>query len=183
MSAAGLIIVAIAGAIALIIIIKKGRTEFIKRAVIKQKARKSAIEPALSFYLKIGDPSNKEEQKICLQNTGCGRALNISIKDFHHPDEKDWTFKFEKPLSLEPGEETEIDFKFIVGDYEASNKFEQLWMFDPAHDHDFASNIILSYFDIDGNRYNQTITIGENKKPKVSRSELIQTVMPLDRLK
>jgi len=183
MSSAGLIIFVIAAAIALIIIIKKGRTEFIKRAVIKRNARKFAIEPSLTFYLKSGDSSNKEDRRICIQNTGRGRALNVSIKDFHHPDEKDWTFKFEKTLTLEPNEEKKIDFKFIVGDYEASNKFEQLWMFDPAHDHDFASNIVLSCFDIDGNRYNKTITIGENKKPKVSRSKLIHTVMPLDRLK
>lgn len=183
MSSAGLIIFVIVGAIALIIIIKKGRAEFIKRAVIKRKTRKLAIEPSLIFYLKSGDSSNKQDRRICLQNTGRGRAFNVSIKDFHHPDEKDWTFKFEKTLTLEPSEETEIDFKFIVGDYKTSNKFEQLWMFDPAHDHDFASNIVLSYFDIDGNRYNKTITIGENKKPKVSRSKLIQTVMPLGRLK
>jgi len=183
MSSATLIIFIIAGAIALIIFIKKGRTEFIKRAVIKQKVRKLAIEPSLTFYLKSGGSSDKEDRIICLQNTGRGRALNVTIKDFHHPDEKDWTFKFEKTLTLEPGEETEIDFKFIVGDYKASNKFEQLWMFDPAHDHDFASNIVLSYFDIDGNGYNNTITIGEDKKPKVNRSKLIHTVMPLDRLK
>jgi len=88
--------------------------------------------------------------------------LNISIKDFHHPEEKNWIFKFEKIRALDPGDVKAVDFKFIVAAIEASNKFDQLWMFDPVHDHDFASEVFLSYCDIDGNRHEKTITIGEN---------------------
>ncbi len=177
------IIVAILSVVALIFIIKKVRTKLHIRAAKKRAARKSAIEPSVTFYLKKGEPLNQEDRKICIKNTGQFRAINISIKDFHHPEEKNWVFKFEKIPALDPGEEKTVDFKFIVAEIEASNRFDQLWMFDPAHDHDFAAKVILSYHDIDGNRIEKTITIGKNKKSKISRQKLIQTMLSRDRFK
>ncbi len=138
----------------------------------KREARKHSIKPSVSFYLK--------KDKIYLKNSGLGRAINISISDFYHPEEKEWRFKFQGINLLDPGEEKAIEFNFLVSTYEASNKTDQLWIFDPDHDHDFAARVIISYCDIDKNSFKQTIIIGEEKKKqnsKIRNLQLIQKAM------
>lgn len=177
MSWVSLFIIATACIISLSFIIKRARTKLEFLASQKRDARKSSIKPDLAFYLKISGSQNYEDSMLLIRNTGRGRAIDISIDDFHHPQEKDWRFKFREISTLDRDSEISVDFNFFAGIYKASNKFEQLWMFDPDHDHDFASTITLSYFDIDKNRYEKTITIGEDKAPKKSRSKLIQNML------
>lgn len=144
----------------------------------KNADRKLAIQPDISFYLKKSVPPESDPSQLVIKNIGKGKAVNIVIKDFHHPEEKDWCFKFSATDELDPGMEAIIDAQFFVGEYKASNSADQLWMFDPDHDHDFATIIKISYKDIDENVHSQTITIGENKKSqKINKLKLIKEAM------
>lgn len=149
-----------------------------QRAKKKNAARKLAIQPEILFYLKKSVSTELETSKLVVKNRGSGKAKNIIVKDFHHPDEKDWCFRFSEINELDPDMEADVDAEFYVGDYKASNTADQLWMFDPDHDHDFAAIIKLSYEDIDNTPYSQTITIGENKqRQKINKLALIKDIM------
>jgi hypothetical protein len=171
-----LILISIFGVIAVAVIISKFRTALKLRTEKNLEARRQSIKPSLSFYLKKPESLNPNKKEICIKNTGLGKAENISINDFYHPEEKDWCFKFQKISQLDPDEEKTVDFDFIVRDYKASNKNDQLWMFDPEHGHDFAARIIISYCDIEKNAYDQTITIGEENKKQNSKKLQLQLI-------
>jgi hypothetical protein len=140
-------------------------------AAEKQHARKQAIQPCLTFYLKKPTPSDSFSPAPCIANTGHGKAVHIAIHDFYSPEEKQWRFTFHKIDTLEPGEEIVVDFDFYAGKFRAANKQEQLWMFDPDHDHDFAAAIMIDYQDIDQNLHTQTIVIGEENKNQTLRKQ------------
>mgnify|MGYP006995571264 CR=1 FL=1 len=89
--------------------------------------------------------------------------MDISIIDFHHPEEKDWHFKFQNIAKLDPDEEIKVDYEFLVGEQHASNKYDQLWMFDPEHDHDFVAEVVICFSDIEGNSYSQTNLLGKGE--------------------
>ncbi|MCP3899574.1 MAG: hypothetical protein GY707_07670 [Desulfobacteraceae bacterium] len=169
------VFIIIAGVITVGIIITKTRTALRLKAEEKQEAHRISIKPSVSFYLKKHE-SVSTNNEMCIKNTSKGKAVNISIQDFHHPDEKDWCFKFQKINLLDPEEEKVIDFDFFAGAHKAANKTDQLWVFDPDHDHDFASKVVISYFDIEENAYNQTITIGQENKKQSSRKRHLQQI-------
>ena len=155
----------------------KVRAVFKVNAQEKRKAHQQAIKPSLSFFLKKSESMNADKSEIRILNTGKGPAIDIQIDDVYYPEEKNWFFKFQRIDLLDRGTEKSVEFDFFVGSYKASNKTDQMWMFDPDHDHDFAVQIVLSYYDIERNAYSQTITIGENKKntkKKLQRLQLIQ---------
>lgn len=170
------ILLAIAGAVAAVILITRVRAALKLRVQKKQAARRRSIEPSISFYLKKSESLNLNKNEMCVKNTGCGKAINVSISDFYHPEEKDWHFKFQGISMVDPNEEKAVDFDFIVDTYKASNKTDQLWMFDPEHDHDFAARIDISYCDIDENVFKRTITIGEDNKNQSSRMQRLQLI-------
>ncbi len=146
----------------------------IKKQIKKQKeTHRLSIEPSISFYIEGEPPSEPAKYNIFLKNIGNGIASNIEIKDFHHPKEKAWCFNFQKIPSLKPDEKTKLDYTFYVGEQKAFNKHDQLWMFDPDHDHDFIAEIVINFSDIDGNNYRQTNHIGGNEskldKPRLQK--------------
>lgn len=170
------LVVIIAG----LIIYQKIKFKLKLKAKQKQKARIAAIKPEILFYLKEQNTQGKGSVEIALKNSGFGPALDIEIEDFHHPEEKDWHFKFQNIDRLDPGQESSVEFEFYVGEYKAANKTEQLWMFDPDHDHDFAARLTVSFTDMDHHHYKTVIIIGEDKKDsskKVGRYQLIQDIM------
>ncbi len=169
------IFIIIIGVIAVCIIITKTRTALRLKAEEKQEVHRISIKPSVSFYLRKYE-SVSIGNEICIKNTSKGKAVNISIQDFHHPDEKDWCFKFQEINLLDPGEEKVIDFDFFAGVHKASNKIDQLWVFDPDHDHDFAATVDITYCDIKENSYNQTITIGQENKKQSSRKRHLQQI-------
>ncbi|MCP3873551.1 MAG: hypothetical protein GY699_10415 [Desulfobacteraceae bacterium] len=175
-----LLLLGIAGAVAGTVIIIRLRAALRKRSQKKQKAHRRSIKPSISFYLKKPESMIPNKHEICTKNIGRGAAVDVAIDDFYCPEEKDWHFKFQGISLLDLGEEKVVDFDFYVSTYKAANKTDQLWMFDPDHDHDFAAKIVLSYYDIEKNAYSQTITIGENKRNKskrLQRLKLIQKAM------
>ncbi len=180
MTQLSLILLCIAVVVVTVVIIIRVRAGLKLQAEKKKENHRRAIKPSVDFYLKKPDALSSSKNEICIKNTGHGKAINISISDFYHPEKKDWRFKFNEISQLDPGEEKAVDFIFFVGDYKASNKTDQLWMLDPDHSHDFAARIVISYCDIEKKAYNQTITIGEDKKTqdtKMNRLQLIQKVM------
>jgi hypothetical protein len=177
MTQLGLILISIVGAVAIVIIITKIRAALRLRAEKKKEVHRLSIKPSVSFYLKKTESINTINE-ICIKNTGNGKALNISISDFYNPDEKDWYFKFQEISLLDPGEEKTVDYDFFVGTHKAVNKTDQVWMFDPEHDHDFAAQVIISHWDIEENPYKQTISIGEeNKSSRKRHLQQIQIAM------
>ncbi len=151
------------------IIFKKTKTAMQQRSEEQRKFRQRSIEPSITFYLEKSDPKRPENGSLHIENTGAGTATGLTIQDFHNPEENQWHFRFKTIGQLEPGEKKTIEFDFYVGEYKAANKTEQLWMFDPDHDHDFAAQIVIDFFDIDGNAYSNTIVIGENDKSQSTR--------------
>lgn len=127
----------------------------------KAEARRTAILPFLEFSLTSFDKQGESKNGLSLKNSGSGRAMDIQIKDFHHPDETAWHFQFEVGETLEPGHELPVNFEFYVGDQKASNKADLLWMFDSEHDHDFIAEIDIRFVDIDQYRYRQITRIGK----------------------
>lgn len=170
------ILVVIAGLVAVDVTIARIRTALRLRTEKKQEAHRISINPSVTFYLKKPDSIDTNKNEICIKNTGRGKAVNIAINDFYHPDEKDWYFKFQGISLLDPGEEKTVCFDFFVGAHKASNKIDQLWVFDPNHDHDFVAIVVISYCDIEENSYNQTITIGEENKKQSSRKRHLQQI-------
>ncbi len=134
-----------------------------KQTKKRREAYRTSIEPSLSFYIDKNSSFEPVESKIFLKNIGNGKATDIEIKDFHHPKEKAWCFNFQKISSLNTEEEIEIDYTFFVGEQKAFNKHDQLWMFDPDHDHDFVAEIVINFSDIDDNNYRQTNRIGDGE--------------------
>lgn len=118
----------------------------------RKKRRLNAVQPSILFSV--------ESKSICLENTGKGPALDIQIKDFHHPDETAWYFKFSSVDSLAPGRSVFVDFDFFVDDLKAANKTDLLWMFDPDHDHEFTARIEIEFQDSENRAYIQTHQIG-----------------------
>ena len=181
-----LILIGFSAAVAVVVI--GARVYRVRRARLdaKPKTRRHVNKPSVSFYLKKPGASTPNKKEICLKNTGRGKAIDISIGDFYHPDEKNWRFKFQEISLLDPGEEKAVDFNFFAGAWEASNKTDQLWMFDPDHDHDFAARIVVSYCDVEKNAYEEVITIGEKKKKphaKIRQLQMIQEAMSREKKK
>ena len=84
---------------------------FIKRRVKeKQQAHRLSIQPILKFYANQSTMMMPGESGAYLANIGNGTAMDITIKDFHHPKEKDWHFIFQKFDSLEPGQDLPVNF-------------------------------------------------------------------------
>ncbi len=170
------ILIVFVGLVAIAVIIARIRTVLRLQIEKKKEAHRISIKPSVAFYLKNPESIDYNKNEIYIKNTGQGKAVNISISDFYHPDEKDWHFKFQEINLLDPGDERVVDFDFIVGVHKASNKTDQLWVFDPNHDHDFAAIVVISYCDIEENSYNQTITIGEENKKQSSRKRHLQQI-------
>ncbi len=170
------ILISIVGAVTAAVIIAKVLSALRLRTEKNKEAHKISIKPSVSFYLKNFESIDTNQDEIYVKNTGQGKAVNISIKDFYHPDEKNWCFKFQRVSLLDPGEEKAVDFDFIVGAHKAANKTDQLWVFDTNHDHDFAAQIAISYCDIEKNVYNKNITIGKENKKQSSRKRRLQQI-------
>ena len=145
------------------IIIYKGWAAIKQRARKRKEVHRLSIEPSLSFYVNGSISPTSSETRICIKNIGPGKAMDISIIDFHHPEEKDWHFKFQNIAKLDPDEEIKVDYEFLVGEQHASNKYDQLWMFDPEHDHDFVAEVVICFSDIEGNSYSQTNLLGKGE--------------------
>jgi len=152
---------------------------FIKRRVKeKQQAHRLSIQPILKFYANQSTMMMPGESGAYLANIGNGTAMDITIKDFHHPKEKDWHFIFQKFDSLEPGQDLPVNFDFLVADKKASNKNDMLWMFDPEHDHDFMAQVMISFVDVEGNRYRQTNQMGKGEYSPGKPVQLEETKNP-----
>lgn len=163
-----------------LIILKKMQIKKAAYATEQKRIRKQSIKPSLSICLKKQTCASPGHSTLCIENNGLGRAADIIIHDFYNPEEKDWHFKFNEMGQLDPGEEKTVDFDFYAGGYRAANKHEQLWMFDPDHEHDFAAHIKIDYRDIDGHDYTQTIIIGrenENQTLRKKRLWMIRNAM------
>lgn len=171
-----LLIVTILLIIASVMIFKKRQAVLKRKAREKHDAHLSAIKPNLSFYLGITETSGSKPNCLCVENIGRGDACGIAIHDFYHPDEKEWRFTFKGIDRLAPGETAIVDFSFLVGEIAADNILDQLWMFDPDHDHDFAARIVIDFFDAEQNPYSQTFVIGEAKKKKQTRKHQLQII-------
>ncbi len=176
MNLLSIIILSVALAIVIGIIFTKLKTTIRQRTQRKQELRRQAIKPQVTLYLEKDDSQETEKAILFMESTGVETAMGISIHDFHNPEENQWHFRFKKTDQLEPGEKKAIEFDFYVGEYKAANKTEQLWMFDPDHDHDFAAQILIDFFDIDGNAYSNTIVIGENDKNQSARKRRQQVI-------
>ncbi len=181
-----IISVAIAGSVFFLIVLFKLRNTIKVWQKKRADAHRKSIAPSLSFYTEATTLSDMNKTAIKLKNVGIGTALNIRIDDFHHPKERDWLFKFNDIVSLEPDKNAIVDFDFFVGKHEAFNKYDMIWMFDPDHADDFIARMEISYEDIEENRYQQTISIGEGKQNadmqkalKNHKKELLKSILPL----